>query len=79
LLEYAEGKAEAGMPYVEHIIGAINVLDITVVVVIPAHWPSLVVPEPIAAVLEAVIPVDHTGMPHVERVALTEMGTVTDV
>jgi len=67
------------MPHVEHIIDAINVFDIKVVVVVPAYWPSFIEPEPIAAVLEAVIPADHLGMPHVERVALTEMGTVTGV
>jgi len=67
------------MHYVEHIIGAINVFDITVVVVVPAHWPSLVVPEPIAAVLEAVVPADHLGTPHVERVVMPEMGIVTDI
>src|SRR5208337_4611003 len=78
-LEYVEGKAEAGMPQVEHIIDAINVFDITVVVVVPAYWPSFIEPEPIAAVLEAVIPADHPGMPHVERVVPTEMGTVIGV
>ena len=78
-LEYVEGKAEAGMPQVEHIIDAINVFDIKVVVVVPAYWPSFIEPEPIAAVLEAVIPADHLGTPHVERVAPTEMGTVTGV
>ena len=67
------------MPYVEHIIGAINIFDITIVVIVPAHRPSLIVAEPIAAVLEAVIPVDHAGTPHVERVIMTEMGFVTDV
>src|SRR5208337_5051254 len=78
-LEYVEGKAEAGMPQVEHIIDAINVFDIKVVVVVPAFWPSFIEPEPIAAVLKAVIPLDHLGMPHVERVAPTEVGTVTVV
>lgn len=78
-LEYVEGKAEAGMPQVEHIIVAINVFDITVVVVAPAYWPCFIEPEPIAAVLEAVVPADHPGTPHVERVAPTEMGTVIGV
>ena len=78
-LEYVEGKAEAGMPQVEHIIAAINVFDIKVVVVVPVYWPSFIEPEPIAAVLEAVIPFDHLGTPHVERVATAEMGTVTGV
>ena len=68
-----------GMPQVIHIIGTILVYDITVVVVVPTYWPSLVVPEPIAAILEAVIPADHLWTPHVERVALTEMGTVIGV
>jgi len=77
--EYVEGKAEAGMPQVEHIIDAINVFDIKVVVVVPAYWPSFIEPEPIAAVPETVIPFDHLGTPHVERVAPTKMGTVTGV
>jgi hypothetical protein len=78
-LEYIKGKAQAGMPQVEHVIGAINVFDITVVIVVPAYWPSFIVPEPIAAVLEAVIPADHLGAPHVEGVSLTEMGTIIRV
>jgi len=64
------------MPQVVHIIGAVIEYDITVVVVAPASRPSLVVPEPIAAVLKAVVPADHLGTPHVERVPLTETGTV---
>ena len=67
------------MPQVEHIIDAINVFDIKVVVVVPAYWPSLIEPKPIAAVLEAVIPADHLGPPHVEGVVMAEMGTVIDV
>jgi len=67
------------MPQVEQIIDAINVFDIKVVVVVPAHWPPFIVPKPIAAVLEAVIPADHPGTPHVERVVVTEMGTVIGV
>jgi hypothetical protein len=67
------------MPQVEHIIDAINVFDIKVVVVAPAVWPSSIVPEPIAAVLEAVIPTNELGMPHVERVATAKMLTVTVV
>ena len=69
----------AGKPQVAQIIGAINVLDINGVVVAPAYRPFLIEPEPIAAVPEAVIPFDHLGTHHVERVAMTEMGTVTDV
>ena len=64
------------MPHVEHIIDAINVFDIKVVVVVPAYRPSFIEPEPIAPVLEAVIPVYHLGTHHAERVAMTEMGTV---
>ena len=67
------------MPKVVHIIGAIIVFDVTVVVVVPAYWPFLVVPKPVAAIVEAVIPADHLGTPHVEPVAVTEMGTVIDV
>jgi len=78
-LEHVEGNLNAGKPQVAQIIGSINVLDINGVVVAPAFWPSLIEPEPIAAVLEAVIPADHLGTDHVERVAVTEMGTVAVV
>ena len=67
------------MPYIEHIIGAVNVFDIAVVIVVPAYWPTGIVAEPIAAILEAVIPTDHLGTPHMERVAPTEMGTIIGV
>ena len=78
-LEHVEGNLNAGKPQVAQIIGAVNILDINGVVVAPALWPSLIEPEPIAAVLEAVIPADHLRADHVERVAVTEMGTVTVV
>jgi hypothetical protein len=65
-----------GMHQVVHVIATPLVRDINVVVVAPTDWPSLVVAEPIAAVLEAVIPADHLGTPHVEVVVMTEIGTV---
>jgi hypothetical protein len=77
--EDAEGNVHAGMPKVVHIIGAIDVFDITVVVVVPAYGPSLIVPERVAAVLEAVIPADHLRTPHAEGVSPAEMGTVIGV
>jgi hypothetical protein len=77
--EDAEGNVHAGMPKVVHVIGAIDVFDITVVVVVPAYGPALIVPERVAAVLEAVIPADHLGTPHVEGVSLAEMGTVIGI
>src|SRR5208337_5213303 len=58
-LEHVERNLNAGKPQVAQIIGATNVLDINRVVVAPACWPSLIEPEPIPAVLEAVIPADH--------------------
>ncbi len=79
LLEHAERDLSAGKPQVAQVIAAIDELDINGVVVAPAYWPSLIEPEPIAAVLEAVIPADHLGTDHVERVAMTEMGTVIGV
>jgi hypothetical protein len=39
----------------------------------------LIEPEPIAAVLETIIPTDHLRTDHAERVFVTEMGTVTGV
>ncbi len=75
-LEQVECNANAGMPQVVQIIGAPNVDDINLVVVVPAQWPSYIEPEPIAAVLEALIPAYHRGTDHVERVVMTEMGTV---
>ena len=77
--EHAKSNVYAGMPKVVHVIGAINVCDITVVVVVPAYGPSFIVPEPVAAVVEAAIPADHPGAPHVEPVVMTEMGTVANV
>src|ERR1039458_226577 len=67
------------MPHVEHIIGAINVFDIKAVVVVPAGWPFLIISEPIATVLEAVIPAYHLRTHHAERVATAKTGTVTVV
>jgi hypothetical protein len=78
-LEQVECNVNAGMPQVVHIIGAPNVLDINVVVVVPAYWPSFIEPEPIAAVLETVVPIYHLGTHHVEPVVTTKMGTVTVV
>ena len=78
-LEDTERNVNAGMSQVVQIIGAILVYHVTVVIVVPAFWPSLVVPEPIAAVLEAVIPADHLGAPHMEGVVVTEVRTVADV
>ena len=77
--EHVERNVNAGMPPVVHIIVAISVFNINVVVVVPAYWPCFIVPERIAAVLEAVIPADHLGPPHVEGVVMAEMGTVIDV
>ena len=67
------------MPPVVQVIAAPNVLDINVVVVAPAWWPWFIISEPIAAVLEALIPVVHPGTAHAERVAMTKIGTVTVV
>ena len=76
-LEQVEGNVNAGMPSVVHVIAALNVLDINVVVVAPACWPWFIISEPIAAVLEALIPVVHPGTAHAERVAVTKIGPVT--
>jgi hypothetical protein len=75
-LEQVKCKVDAGMPQVVHIIEAINVFDIKVVAVAPAGWPSCIKSEPIAAVLEAVIPTYQLGTHHVERVVMTEIGAV---
>jgi len=69
----------AGMPPVEQVIAAPNVLDINVVVVAPASWPWFIVSEPIAAVLEAGMAAVHPGMAHAELVAVTKMGPVSVV
>ena len=67
------------MSEIAHVVVAINILDIHVVSVVPAHWPSFVVPEPIAAVAEAVISAPHLGTPHVKGVVVTEMGIVIHI
>ena len=77
--EHVEGNLDAGESQVAQKIGAIDVFDIKVVVIAPADWPSLIVTERIAAILEAVIPTPHLGMAHVERVIMTEMGSVIGV
>jgi len=79
LLENVECNLDAGMPRVAQVIATPDVFDINVVVVAPAGWPWLIESEPIAAVLEAVVPVDHLGTDHAERMVMTEMGTVTVV
>jgi hypothetical protein len=75
-LEYIEGNVNAGMPPVEQVIAALNVLDINVIGVAPAWWPGFIVSEPIATAQEAVIPVVHPGTAHTEEVAITKMGPV---
>ena len=67
------------MPAVVHIIGATIVFNITVIVVVPAYWPSLIKPEPVATVVEAVIPADHLGAPHAEVMVVPEVGIVVGV
>jgi len=67
------------MPRVVQEIGAPNVFNINVVGVVPAWWPWFIESEPIAAVLEAVIPADKPGTAHAEPVVTTKMGTVTVV
>ena len=78
-LEKVECNLDAGMPRVTQVIATPDVLDINVVVVAPAGWPGLIESEPIAAVLEAVVPINHLGTDHAERVVMTKMGTVTVV
>src|SRR5580692_2444796 len=78
-LKNIERNVNAGMHHVVHKVAAILIYHVDVVVVVPAQWPPLVVSEPIAAVLEAVIAADHLGTPHVERVALTKMRSVAGV
>ena len=78
-LEHVESKLDAGKPQVAQKIGTIDVFDVKVVVIAPAIRPTLIVTKRIAAILEAVIPTPHLGMAHVERVAVTEMGTVIGV
>jgi hypothetical protein len=77
--EQVKPNANAGMPEVIHIIAATIVLDINIVVIAPAVWPSYVVPEPISAVMEAVIATDKLGAHHVERVPAPKMIAVTGV
>ena len=75
-LEQVKCDANAGMPRVVKVIAASDVFDINVVVVAPAGWPWLIESKPIAAVLEAVVPLDHLGTDHAKRVVMTKMGTV---
>jgi hypothetical protein len=61
------------MPRVIHVIGAPNIVDINIIVVVPARWPSLIILEQIATIPEAVTPVDKPGTAHAERMATTKI------
>src|SRR5271169_4147806 len=78
-LEDAQGDVNTRMHQIIHIVISVGIFDINVVVVAPAYRPRLVVPEPVAAVLEAIVPADPSGTSHVEGVVVTEMGTVTGI
>ena len=75
-LEQVQCDANAGMPRVVQVIAASGVFDIHVVIAVPVGWPGLVVSEPIAIVLESVVPLDHPGTHHAERVVTAKMGPV---
>lgn len=75
-LEHAESNVHARMSQVIQVISATIIHDITGVSVVPAQWPSLIEPKPIAPILEPVIPADYLGVHHVKRVALTEISTI---
>jgi len=57
-LENVERQVKARMARVDHIIAATDVLNIDVVIIAPTFRPSLVVPEVIAAIVEAVMGVN---------------------
>lgn len=69
----------AGTARVAEVVGIIHVLHINVVGIGPIRWPGFVVSEPIAAVLKAIVPGDHSGTDHSERVGISKMGLVTSV
>ena len=73
----ADCKASAGKVWVEHVIPAIDVININVVSVVPAHRPRFNESKPIAAVLETRISADKNWIAHVELVLPTKVGMET--
>jgi hypothetical protein len=73
-LEQVERDVKAGMSWVVHVIGASDIVDINVIVVAPACRPLLRISEQIAAIPEAIKPVDKPGAAHAKGVATTKIG-----
>ena len=66
-------KTRAGIVRVVHVISAVCVVDVDVVGVVPAHWPRVDKPKPIAAILEAGISVDENWLADMESVLTPKM------
>lgn len=71
----ADCEASAGIVWVEHVIPAIDVINVNVVGVIPAHRPRFNESEPIAAILETRISTDKNWIAHVEFMLAAKIGT----
>ena len=56
-------------------IPSVNVVNVNVVGVVPAHGPGLSESEPVAAVLEARSPANYRGTVDAEHVGMTKVGT----
>jgi len=65
------------MEWVIQKVPSVDVVNINVVGVKPAHWPRLTESEPIAAVLEARLPFDNYGTINDEHVLATKIGVET--
>jgi hypothetical protein len=75
-LEKIERDVNARMPWVIKVVRAIHVFHINVVSVVPIGGPWFIVAKPIAAVLEAIISLDHSGAADAELVGIAKMGAI---
>jgi len=73
----ANRDANAGIIGIAEVILAVDVIDVNIVGVIPVDWPRLDESEPISAVLEAGITVNHPRTPDTKFVRSAKIGLET--
>lgn len=72
-------EARARIVRVVHVVGAIHVINVDVVGVVPACWPRLNKSKPKAVVLETGISADQNRVAHSELVPTAKIGAETSV
>src|SRR5580692_423632 len=71
--DHDNDDANAGMEWVIQKVPSVDVVNINVVGVKPAHWPRLTESEPVASVLEARLPLDNDRAVDHEHVLAAEI------